>query len=175
MKPEEMIRELPGPPVEEWIARLPAGSHAERKAWLQEQGLASNHAAAVLWWEKNGAAILSGGGGLIDRQYAGAKAALRPIYDRVAEVIASFEDVEVGPRGTYVSFGRPKQFALVQPSTRTRVDVGLRLPDVEATERLADAGSFGSGNITHRVALTAVDDVDAELQGWLRAAYDARG
>jgi hypothetical protein len=140
-----------------------------------EHGLSSNHAGAVLWWEKNGAAIEAGGGELIDCQYAGAKAALRPIYERVAEVIASFEDVEVGPRGTYVSFGRPKQFALVQPSTKTRVDVGLRLPGVEATERLADAGSFGSGNITHKVALAAPEDVDAELEGWLRVAYDARG
>ena len=175
MKPEEMIRELPGQPVEEWIARLPAGSFAERKAWLQEQGLHSNHAAAVLWWEKNGAAIEAGGGELIDSQYAGPKAALRPIYERVAEVIADFEDVEVGPRGTYVSFGRPKQFALVKASTRTRVDVGLRLPGEAATGRLLDAGSFGSGNITHRVGLEAVEEVDAELEGWLRAAYDARG
>ena len=158
-----------------WIARLPEGSHAERKAWLQDEGLASGHASAVLWWEKNGAAIEAGGGALIDRQYAGPKAALRPVYERVAEVIAEFEDVEVGPRGTYVSFGRPKQFALVRPSTRTRVDVGLRLPGVAPTARLADASSFGSGSITHRVALAAVEDVDAELEGWLRAAYDARG
>ena len=175
MKPEDMIRELPGPPVEEWIAMLPAGTHGERKAFLIEQGLASNHASAVLWWEKNGEAIEGGGGALIDRQYSGAKAALRPIYERVAEVIASFEDVEVGPRGTYVSFGRPKQFALVQPSTQTRVDVGLRLPGAAATERFVDAGSFGSGNITHKVALAAPGDVDAELEGWLRDAYDARG
>ena len=178
MKPEEMITELrgiTGRSAEEWIALLPAGSHTERKAWLQAQGLHSNHAGAVLWWEKNGAAILSGGGELIDRQYAGPKAALRPIYDRVAEVVADFEDVEVGPRGTYVSFGRPKQFALVQPSTKTRVDVGLRLPGVPVSDRLADAGSFGSGNITHRVGLAAIEDVDAELEGWLRAAYDARG
>jgi len=82
--------------------------------------------------------------------------------------------VEIGPRGTYVSFGRPKQFALVQPSTKTRVDVGLRLPGVAAGDRLRDAGSFGSGNITHRVALASPDEVDAELEGWLRAAYDAR-
>ncbi len=175
MKPEEMIRELPGRSVEEWIAMLPAGTHAERKAFLVERGLASNHAGAVLWWEKNGAAIEAGGGELIDRQYAGGKEALRPIYERVAEVIAEFEDVEVGPRGTYVSFGRPKQFALVQPSTKTRVDVGLRLPGAPATERLREAGSFGSGNITHRVALRAVDDVDAELEEWLRDAYEARG
>ncbi len=175
MKPEEMIRELPGRNVEEWIAMLPAGTHAERKAFLVERGLASNHAGAVLWWEKNGAAIEAGGGELIDRQYSGGKEGLRPIYEHVAEVIDAFDDVEIGPRGTYVSFGRPKQFALVQPSTKTRVDVGLRLPGVATTGRLADAGSFGSGNITHKVALTAPDDVDGELEGWLRGAYDARG
>jgi len=174
VKPEDMIRELPGPPVEEWIAMLPAGTHRERHAFLKEQGLSSNHASAVLWWEKNGAAIEAGGEPLIERQYVG-KEPLRPIYDRVAAVIAGFGDVEIGPRGTYVSFGRPKQFALVQPSTKTRVDVGLRLPGAAATERLRAAGSFGSGNITHRVALASQDEVDAELEGWLRAAYDARG
>jgi Domain of unknown function (DUF5655) len=175
MRPEDMIRELPGPPVEEWIARMPAGTHAGRKAWLQQQGLSSNHASAVLWREKNGEAILAGGGALIDRQYSGGKEALRPIYERVAEVIAELEDVEVGPRGTYVSFGRPKQFALVQPSTKTRVDLGLRLPGVPATDRLLDAGSFGSGSITHKVALTSPDNVDGEVDGWLREAYAARG
>ena len=123
----------------------------------------------MLWWEKNGA--IEGGGELTASTPAKARCGRST---SVAEVIA-FEDVEVGPRGTYVSFGRPKQFALVQPSTKTRVDVGLRLPGVPFSERLADAGSFGSGNITHRVGLEAVEDVDAELEGWLRGAYDARG
>jgi hypothetical protein len=175
MRPQDMIRELPGPPVEDWIARLPPGTYGERHAWLMAQGLSHNHAGAVLWWEKNGAAVEAGGGELIDRQYAGAKAPLRPIYERVAAVIDGFEEVEVGPRGTYVSFGRPKQFAIVQPSTRTRVDVGLRLPGVAPTGRLLEAGSFGSSGITHRVALAEEAEADAELAGWLRAAYDARG
>ena len=172
-----MIRELPGRSVEEWIAMLPAeGTHRERQRFLMDQGLSSNHASAVLWWEKNGAAIEAGGDPLIDRQYSGAKEGLRPIYERVAAVVEGLgDDVEPGPRGTYVSFGRPQQFALVQPSTRTRVDVGLRLPGVSSSDRLVDAGSFGSGSITHRVALATVEDVDAELEGWLRDAYDARG
>jgi predicted transport protein len=169
MKPEDMIRQLPGPPVEEWIAMLPEGSYGEKHAFLVEQGLPSNHAAAVLWWEKNADAPL------VERQYAG-KEALLPIYERLATVIGALgKDVEPGPRGTYVSYGRPKQFALVKPSTKTRVDLGLRLPGAAATERLQEAGSFGSGNITHRVALTSPDDVDAELEGWLREAYAARG
>ena len=178
----EAIERLTGRSADAWIEALRSAGlgddapHADRRAWLVEHGLNRNHAGAVLWWMKNGAAIEAGGGELIDNQYAGAKAALRPIYDRVAATIAALgDDIVPGPRGTYVSFGRPKQFALVQPSTRTRVDVGLRLPGGEATERLRDAGSFGSGNITHRVALAAPQEVDAELEGWLRDAYAARG
>jgi hypothetical protein len=183
-RPEEMIVEIEartGRSAGAWIAELRrAGladaSHADRRAWLTEQGLGSNQAAAVLWWMKNGAAIEAGGGELVDRQYAGAKAALRPVYERVAELAAGLgDDVEPGPRGTYVSFGRPRQFAIVQPSTRTRVDLGLRLPGVAPTARLLDAGSFGSGSITHRVALATPEEVDGELAAWLRAAYDARG
>ena len=177
----EAIEGLTGRSADAWIealraAGLEGGSHGERRAWLMAQGVGHNHSGAILWWMKNGAAIKAGGGELIDRQYDGAKAALRPVYDRVAAVVAALgDDIVPGPRGTYVSFGRPKQFALVQPSTRTRVDVGLRLPGAEATERLLAAGSFGSGSITHRVALAAPEEVDAELEGWLRDAYAARG
>ena len=88
MRAEEIIRGLPGPPVEEWIAMLPAGTHRERHAFLVEQGLSSNHARAVLWWDKHAAALVHGGGELIDRQYAG-KESLRPIYERLAEFIGA--------------------------------------------------------------------------------------
>jgi predicted transport protein len=176
--PADMIKEIEritGRSAEEWISLLPAGTHAEQRAWLKEQGLHGNHAGAVLWWKQNGAGIEAGGEPLIDRQYAG-KESLRPIYDRLVETITALgEDVEPGPRGTYVSFGRPKQFALVQPSTKTRVDLGLRLPGAAAGSRLLEAGSFGSGNITHKVGLSSPDDVDAEIEGWLREAYRARG
>jgi Domain of unknown function (DUF5655) len=176
--PADMIKEIEritGRSAEEWIARLPAGTHSEQRAWLKEQGLHGNHAGAVLWWKKNGAAIEAGGEPLVDRQYAG-KENLRPVYDRLAGFIGGLgDDVEPGPRGTYVSFGRPKQFALVQPSTKTRVDLGLRLPGASGSDRLLDAGSFGSGNITHKVALASPDEVDAELEAWLRDAYEARG
>ncbi len=177
----ESIEGSTGRSADAWIEALGAAGvaeapHAQRRAWLVEQGVKPHHTGAILWWMKNGAAIRAGVDELIDRQYAGAKAALRPVYERVAPVIEGLgDDVVRGLRGTYVSFGRPQQFALAQPSTRTRVDVGLRLPGEEPGGRLLAAGSFGSGSITHRVALAVPDDVDAELEGWLRAAYDARG
>jgi hypothetical protein len=75
---------------------------------------------------------------------------------------------------TYVSLLRRRQFGLIQASTRTRIDLGLRLPGVAPTERLRAAGSFGSGVVTHRAGLTALDDVDDDVRGWLTTAYDLR-
>ena len=65
--------------------------------------------------------------------------------------------------------------ALIQASTRSRVDLGLRLPGTAAAGRLQEAGSFGSGSTSHRVALSSVEEVDQEIEGWIRQAYEARG
>ncbi|HEX8831357.1 MAG TPA: DUF5655 domain-containing protein [Longimicrobium sp.] len=80
--------------------------------------------------------------------------------------------VEVAPKKAYVSLRRTKQFALVQPSTATRVDVGLNLKETRASGRLEHSGSF-SEMVSHRVRVGSVEEVDAELVAWLRAAYDA--
>jgi len=70
-----------------------------------------------------------------------------------------------------VSLRRSKQFGLIQPSTATRVDVGLNLKGVGAKGRLEASGSFNS-MCTHRVRLENAKQVDAELPGWLRKACD---
>ena len=71
----------------------------------------------------------------------------------------------------YVSLRRSKQFGLIQPTTATRVDVGLVLKGIPPGKRLEASGSFNS-MVTHRVKLSAADDVDSELIGWLRQAYN---
>jgi len=113
---------------------------------------------------------------IIAAQYAGAKAALRPIFERALAYVKTLGgDVRIEPRQTYVAFARARQFALIQPSTKTRVDLGLVLPDVDPTGRLVTSTNFGSGSITRRVALATPDDVDAEIESWVRQAYDRCG
>ena len=59
------------------------------------------------------------------------------IYDAVIKSVSRFgNDVEISPKKAYVSLRRNKQFAIVQPSTKTRVDVGINLKSVEPTDRL---------------------------------------
>ena len=166
------LRETTGRSLEEWAALLPDGAFAERRRFLVEQhGFSPREAKELVHIADYRARPPDEE--MVEEQYGGAKAALRPVYDAVVAVVRSFgDDVAVAPRRTYVTLARGRQFAVVQASTRTRVDLGLRLDDRPAAGRLADAGSFGSGSITHRVALTSPDDVDDEVRSWLRAAYD---
>jgi hypothetical protein len=170
------LRETTGRSLDEWIAlldaNLPGAPFAERQRWLvSEHGLDAGEARTLV----NVVAYQTRPPDheILAAQYAGAKAELRPVYDAVIEAVRALgDDVEVAPRRTYVTLARGRQFGVVQASTRARVDLGLRLDDPPAAGRLAAAGSFGSGSITHRVALTAPEDVDDEVRAWLRAAYD---
>ncbi len=111
------------------------------------------------------------GEALVDAQYGAAKAALRPLYERIVAHVRSLgPDVEVAPKKAYVSLRRTKQFALLQPSTAARLDIGLNLKGVEPSGRLEASGSFNA-MCTHRVKVQADSDVDAELLGWLQDAY----
>lgn len=108
----------------------------------------------------------------IEAQYAGAKAALKPIYDAILNEVEEFgADIELAPKKAYMSLRRNKQFAIVQPSTKTRVDVGINLKGDTPTDRLETSGSFNS-MVSHRVRLTTVEQVDAELISWLKEAYE---
>jgi predicted transport protein len=110
---------------------------------------------------------------LVAAQYAGAKSELKPVYDALIAAVSQFgDDVEVAPKKAYVSLRRKKQFAILQPSTATRLDVGLNLKGVPTTDRLEASGSFNS-MVSHRVKLSSKKEVDQELIGWLRQAYGA--
>lgn len=110
---------------------------------------------------------------LVGAQYSGAKAQLKPIYEALLVVVMKFgDDVEIAPKKAYVSLRRKKQFACFQPSTATRMDVGINLKGTAPTERLELSGSFNA-MVSHRVRVTNEAEVDKELIGWLRSAYDA--
>ncbi len=107
--------------------------------------------------------------GMVDAQYAGRKAPLRPVYERLLAEITRFgPDVEVAPKKTSVSFRRRKQFALIEAPSATRLQLGLNLRDATPTARLRAAG----GMCTHRVDVTSSEQIDAELIGWLHEAYE---
>jgi hypothetical protein len=69
----------------------------------------------------------------------------------------------VGPRRT---------FAQVVPSTKSRVDLGLRL-DVPAAGRLLPTKNLGNRACPVRIALPTTEEVDDEVVELLRRACEA--
>ena len=109
---------------------------------------------------------------LISGQYAD-RLRLRPVLDAVLAAAAGLGPVTVQSRKTCVSLVSPRRtFAVVQPTTKSRVDLGLRLDDVEPAGRLLAARNVGNGAINRRIVLTGPGDLDDEALGWLRRAYD---
>jgi len=109
---------------------------------------------------------------LVDAQYTGKKAHLKPIYDKLIAAVKNFgPEIEISPKRAYVSVRRRKQFAIIQPSTTTRIDLGINLKDTPSTLRLESSGKWNT-MVSHRVRLTQPQEVDTELIAWLKAAYE---
>lgn len=176
----ENLEPTTGHDLDAWLALTvpaPPVKFGELVAWLKSEhgvthGFANLIARRTLDARSGGATTEPD---LVAAQYAGPKANLRPILDAITRAVTTFgDDVVLAPKKTCVSLRRARQFALVQPSTKTRVDVGIQLPGVAAGQRLEASGSF-SAMVSHRVRLEDAASVDDELIGWLRAAYDAAG
>jgi Domain of unknown function (DUF5655)/Domain of unknown function (DUF4287) len=170
-----------GKPLGHWFAVIDASGltkHNQVVAMLKaDHGLAHGaaHRVSLLARERRGAGAApvpsDPAGGL----YAGAKAGLRPLHDALLGEIRALGAVDIAPKKGYLSLRRRKQFAMVQPSTTSRIDLGLILPaTTPATGRLEPAAKF-SPLFTHRVRITTAADLDDELRGWLATAYARAG
>ena len=165
------IEQATGLSMDEWVAKVKASGkerHTEILDWLKtEHGFSHGNANLVALTARRGS--VTGGDELVDAMYAGPKAALRPFHDRVIELARGFgADVELAPKQAYVSLRRAKQFATVGPGPAGQLEIGLNLAGVTPEGRLQAAG----GMCTHRVRLSSPDELDSEVIGWLRDAYE---
>ena len=144
-----------GATVEDWIKRIPPdlAKHGQIMGWLKaEHAMSHGHANQVAKRALAPSAAAVGEDG-VGHLFEGAKAAIRPLSDAVeAAAQALGADVELTPKKANVSVRRKKQFALLQPSTATRLDLGLILKAVAPVGRLEASGSFNA-MFTHRVRL----------------------
>ncbi len=169
-----MINNMPektGKSLEEWKKLLTSNSfskHGEAVKFLKEKYNVTHGFAntiVTLSKEEN-----KSSDDLVENQYKG-KENLISIYKRLISVVKTFgSDVIITPKKESVSIIRKKQFALIKPATKTRIDLGLKLKDKAITNRLENSGPFGT-MCTHRVQLTSEDEIDNELVEWLQEAY----
>lgn len=148
--------------------------HGEIVAMLKERfGIGHGDANAVAHHVKDSASEASGPGDVLADLYTGPKAHLRPIHERLTEAIAAMGEHEVAPKKGYVSLRRKKQFAMIGPATNSQVEVGLNMKGVAGTDRLKEQPAGGMCH--YKLRLSSVDEVDDELVGWVRQAFDSAG
>ena len=87
--------------------------------------------------------------------------------------IHGFGEFEISPKKTYLSLRRKRQFAMIGPATNTRVEVGLNMKGVPGGTRLAQLPP--GGMCQYKVKLSSAQEVDQELLGWIKQAYDSAG
>lgn len=170
--------ERTGEGLDAWNARVRAHDPADEtalRAWLAAQGV-TGYPAMLLVMERFGYPdyLQASSDELIDGQYAD-RPALRPILDTITALMPEVGTVELQARKTYVAFLTPKRtFGALVPTTRTRSDLGLRLPaDQQASGRLELARNFAQSSVTHKIGLTSADAVDDEVVGWIKRSYAA--
>jgi len=181
------LKETTGRSLEEWIAIVQKDGPKDEKsrfAWLKtKHKLGMNRAGWI-------AERAEGKGGDLDTpevylksavryvegQYAGPKEKLRPIFDELLRLGKSMgSDVKDCPCKTIVPLYRNHVFAQIKPTTNSRIDFGFALTHFKGKlpKRLIDTGGLAKKDrITHRMEITAVEQIDGEVKKWLKTAYD---
>lgn len=148
--------------------------HTEIIAMLKlELALGHGDANALALSHKRSAAAPSTDVDPLATIYAGPKAELRPLHDKIMQAVSKFGGFDVAPKKGYISLRRNKQFAMITPATKTRVEIGLNMKGVKATARLHALPA--GGMCQYKVDLSKVGEVDAELIAWIKQAYDSAG
>jgi uncharacterized protein DUF5655 len=168
--------ERTGVGLETWNARVRESGKSDEaslRAWLSEKGV-TGYPAMLLVMERFGYPdyLQASADDLIENQYAD-RPATRPIYDALLALLPQVGEIEVQARKTYVAFLTPKRtFSALVPTTRTRSDLGLRLPATQpASGKLEVARNFPQSSITHKIGLTSADDIDDEVVDWIKRSY----
>ena len=183
----EDLKQKTGRSLEEWIAFVKKEGPKDEKSqreWLKIQNKLGTNAA---WWiaarvagkeseEDSPEKYLAAAPEYVEKQYAGKKEALRPIFEELLKLGKSIGgDVKACPCLTMVPLYRNHVFAQIKPTTNTRVDFGLSLTQYKGKlpKRLVDTGGLAKKDrITHRIEITDGKQIDADVKKWLKTAYD---
>jgi len=174
-----------GRTLEEWLTLIKKKGpkdEKERREWLKTEHKLGTNSAGWLAERAEGKGTevadpdeyLTAAESYVDNMFSGAKAHLRPIYDALLKLgLGIGKEAKACPCQTIVPLYRNHVFAQIKPTTRTRIDFGFALGDLKGAGRLIETGGFAKKDrITHRIEITSLKDIDAEVKQWLKAAYD---
>ena len=176
-----------GRTIDEWVEFVKKDgpkSESDRRTWLKERHqLGTNYA----WWiaersvgkgedDSDPAAYLRKAPEYVAEMFAGKRAGLKPIYDKLLGLsLRVGQDAKACPCKTIVPLYREHVFAEIKPATNGRIDLGLALGKLKARvpKRIQPVKNAKGNRITHRISIESVEQVDQFVEKWLRTAYDA--
>jgi len=168
-----------GKTLEQWITLLKKenfAKHGDAMKFLKEtHGLTHGFANLIALKAKGSDAdSAENKDDLIEKQYLG-KELFKPVYALLLNEIKKFgNDIEIAPKNAYVSLRRKKQFAILQPATKTRFEIGINLKGQEPKGKLEVINS-ANAMCSHKICLSDISEIDSEIIGWLKTAYDNAG
>ncbi len=146
---------------------------ADIVTWLKKDyGLGHGHAMAIVLTFQNATQRRESKDERVAKHFSGEKARWsKPYEDLLARLHKFGPDVSVAPTNTYFSLLRGnKKFAILQV-TKERLDIGVKVKGAKPTYRFEQSGEWNS-MVTHRVRIGDPQQIDAEVLGWLKHAYD---
>ena len=173
------IEKATGKKLEEWnkiLNKSGFSKHGELVNYLKEKhGFTHGNANMLVHTARQShAAAKESETDWITAQYLG-KENLKLWYDKLMKAINEFgKDVEISPKKAYVSLRRKKQFAIIQPSTKARLDIGINVKGVLPTGNAEASGNWNA-MCTHRIKVEDEKSINKELINWIKLAYDQAG
>jgi predicted transport protein len=173
------IEKNTGKKVGEWKTILDKSGfskHGELVNFLKEKhGFTHGNANTLVHVAKQShAGAAENSADLITEQYKG-KETLKPWYDTIMAAISKLgADVEVSPKKAYVSLRRKKQFAILQPSTKDRLDLGLNIKGLAPSGNVEE-GSKWNAMCTHRIRIENEKTINKEMISLIKMAYEQAG
>ena len=175
----ENLHKNTGKTLEQWIDIVKQENllkHGEMVDFLKEKHSLTHGFANLIALKAKGsdAGSAENQDDLIKKQYQG-KEHLIPLYQNLILEIQKFgKDIEIAPKNAYVSLRRKKQFAILQPVTKTRFEIGINLKGQEAKGKLEPTTST-SAMCSHKINLTDLKDIDKEVIEWIKTSYNSAG
>ena len=171
----ENLAKNTGKTLEQWIGIVQKESlakHGDIIRYLKEKhGMTHGYANLVAHRARgSNAGSVEDKDDLVARQYQG-KEQFKPLYDKLLSEILKFgKDIEVAPKNAYVSLRRNKQFATLQPATKTRFEICINLKGQDPVGKLE--AEKPNSMCSHKIKVAHIGEIDREVIDWIKKAYD---
>lgn len=175
----ENLHKNTGKSLEQWISIVKKqnfAKHGEMVKFLKEQHSLTHGFANLIALKTKGsdAGSVENQDDLILKQYKG-KEHFKPLYDKLMTEIKKLgKDIEIAPKNAYVSLRRKKQFAILQPATKTRFEIGLNLKGQEP-KGVLEIISTANAMCSHKIHLETEKDITKEVLNWIKTSYNSAG